>query len=344
MGNSPLELKPCRCQEEDEYDADGDVFGNATVSWQNKKWLNDELFLWLDLCNPRLTPQFQAIPIRDYLINSCSVISALVWFWIRVGDWAGGTFSANQGLSEHLWPQRWMATEQPHLQGHFEHRWRVSCRGRGARQGMVLRSRRHWMSGTKTSWCACLSHLHSDGKHLLSRSRSDTFHEQGDVQAMAWKWLRHAWAKLLQFCRSTLPTFGWPSCSRLGDSFSSRGIQRKARCKSLGSCGWDYGPRETAPEVTLWHWSQWRDHGHKSEVLFPYRWIWRRGGGYDSPDGPKFPRQRFHWHGQPPCHGGACGGSLGFFTTWMGCTACESGHFNTAMSNSCILYHCVYCI
>jgi len=32
MGNSPLELKPCRCQEEDEYDVDGDVFGNATVS------------------------------------------------------------------------------------------------------------------------------------------------------------------------------------------------------------------------------------------------------------------------------------------------------------------------
>ena len=43
MGNSPLELKPCRCQEEDEYDVDGDVFGNATV-FLNIYDLNDE---WL---------------------------------------------------------------------------------------------------------------------------------------------------------------------------------------------------------------------------------------------------------------------------------------------------------
>ena len=265
-------------------------------------------FPLLDLCNPReTTPQFKPyynLGLHDQLMLC-----------------PGGAFSANQGLFEHLRPQRWMASEQPHLQGHFEHRWRLSCRGRGAREGMVLWSRRHWMSGTKTSWCACLSHLHSDGKHLLSRSRSDTFHDQGDVQAMEWKWLRHAWTKLLQFCRSTLPTFGWPSCSRLGDPFSSRGIQRKARCESLSSCGWDHGPWETTPEVTLWHWSQWRHHGHKSEVLFPYRWIWRRGGGNGSPYGPKFPRHCFQWQGQPPCHGTAFGGSLrSRLTKWMGCS------------------------
>ena len=254
MGN--VHVQPCRCREEqDEYDVDGDVFGNATVSLGPQSGS----FLVLSLLSGKTFSGWLFISNSGFVSSKYLACSTFCWhdnlpqpqrfFWrARIHwkknrqlrfSWTSTTWTRS-GCRVTTSPRTFWTSAVPFTQG-----WRCMARsGTSARRALNARNPGN-MRFTSTA-------APSPWQHLLPRTRSAAFYAEGDVQAVAGRGLWHAGAKLLQFCRSALSIFGWQSSPKLGDSLSAHGIQCKTWCEGPGSCGWDSDEWEAQPEVPGW--------------------------------------------------------------------------------------------